>query len=296
MRPFRASNQAPLDSIILMLIVALATGAVIGGILWAIDHFTGFYLVIAFPIFAGFLAGGALTLVIKSGKVRSPLIAGVCAVIAAVVMFGVYHFGSYFAFRNEVRQIILDEGYTLTENELDEIINDEFRMVTGDTGFLGFMKYIAAEGFTISRTTATSSSSGIEIKDTLAWAYWGVEILIAAAIAVSVAAKQAGEPFDEEAGQWYGPVTFIGRTSAKSRKELINALKNGDYETAGGLLTTGEIKGNVLDVGVRRSPDEMAQDIVLVVRQQQGRNLNEIQRGVITPFDLQIIERSIHAV
>jgi hypothetical protein len=296
MRPFRASNQASLDSIILMLIVALATGAVIGGILWAIDYFTGFYLVIAFPIFAGFLAGGALTLVIKSGKVRSPLIAGLCAVVAAGIMFGVYHFGSYLAFRNEVRQMILDEGYTLTEAELDEIINDEFRFVTGDTGFLGFMKYIAAEGFTISRTTATSSSSGIEIKDTLAWVYWGAEILIAAAIAASVAAKQAGEPFDEEAGQWYGPVTSIGRASAKSRKELVSALKNGDYDTAGRLLTTGEIKGNVLDVGVRRSPDEMAQDIVLVVRQQQGRNLNEIQRGVITPFDLQIIERSINAV
>ena len=295
MRSFRASNQAPFGSIILMLIVAVVVGAIVGGILWAIEHFTSFYLVVAFPIFAGFIAGGALTLVIRSGKVRSPLIAGLCGIIAALVMYGVYHYAGYYVtFREQVRQGFIEEGFAPTEDELNQFIDEGLQVEVGDTGFIGYMKYAAQIGFSITRATGSSSSSGIEIKDTIAWVYWGAEILIAAAVAAFTAWKHAAEPFDEATGQWYGPVTSIGRVSLKARKELSSALKNGDYSTAGRLLTTEPIKGNVLDVGVRRSPDDTAQDIVLVVRQQQGRNLNEIQRGVITPFDLQQIERGIN--
>jgi hypothetical protein len=296
MRPFRASNQAPVGSVILMLVVAVVVGAIVGGILWAIEHFTGFYLVLAFPIFAGFIAGGALSVVIKSGKVRSPIIAGLCGIIAGLVMYGVYHYATYYvSYREEWRQFLIEEGFNPTDEELEQIINDWQQEQYGSTGFMAYMNEAAQIGFSITRATASSSSSGIEIKDTFAWVYWGVEILIVAAIAAVTAGKQAGEPFDEATGQWYGPVTSIGRVSLKARKELVSALKNGDYNAAGRLLTTSAIKGNVLDVGVRRSPDNTSQDIVLVVRQQQGRNLNEIQRGVITPFDLQQIQRGIDA-
>jgi hypothetical protein len=295
MRPFRASNQAPFGSVILMLIVAIVVGAIVGGILWAIEHFTSFYLVFAFPIFAGFIAGGALSVVIRSGKVRSPLIAGLCGIIAGVVMYGVYHYATYYvSYPEDWRQFLIDEGYTPADDtELRQIIADWQLEQYGSTGFIPYMNEAAEIGFSISRATGSSSSSGIDIQGNIAWVYWGVEILIAAAIAAFTAGKQAGEPFDEETGQWYGPVESIGRVSLKARKELNNALKNGDYNTAGRMLSTGQIKGNVLDVGVRRSPDTAAQDIILVVRQQSGRNMNEVQRGVITPFDLQQIERGI---
>jgi hypothetical protein len=211
-------------------------------------------------------------------------------------MYGVYHYTAYyFTFREQVRQVIMESGYEPTDEELDGFINDELQFQVGDTGFIGYMKYAAQTGFSITRATGSSSSSGIEIKDTFAWVYWGVEILIAAAAAAVTAGKQAAEPFDEETGQWYGPVTSIGRVPLKARKELVSALKNGDFDTAGRMLTTDDIKGNLLDVGVRRSPDDMSQDIVLIVRQQQGRNMNEIQRGVITPFDLQRLERGVDA-
>lgn len=294
MRPFRASNQAPMNSVILMLIVAVVVGAIVGGILWAVEHFTRFYLVVAFPIFAGFIAGGALTWVIRSGKVRSPMLAGLCGVVAALVIYGVYHYASYYvSYTEDWREFLIEQGYTpADDNELRQIIAEWQLEQYGSTGFLPYMNEAAEIGFSISRATS-SSSGGIEIQGTIAWIYWGVEILIAAIVAASTAGKQAGEPFDEETGQWYGPVESIGKASVKARKELSSALNNGDYSTAGRLLTRGEIKGNLLDIGVRRSPDSTAQDIVLVVRQQQGRNISEIQRGVITPFDLQQLERGI---
>lgn len=295
MRAYRASNEAPFVSVILLLIVAVIAGAVIGGILWGVEHFTNFYLIVAFPIFAGFLAGLALAFVVKVGKIRSPIIAIFAGLVAALVMYGVYHFASYYiTFRGQVQEVAVEQQLDLTDAEIDAFINEQLELEFGSSGFIGYMQLAAREGFSITRATSSSSSGGLEISGAGVWIYWGVEILLAAALAASAASSQAGEPFDENVGQWYGPLTVIAKGSPKVRKEMVDALNGGDYETAGRLLGQNP-DGASLDVGVRRSPDAASQDIMLVVREQNGRNTTEIQKGLVDPTELQRFTRALEA-
>ena len=56
MRKYRASNRVPFVGFLLLLLIAVLGGAVLGGILWAVDDLAHFYLVIVFPLFAGAIA------------------------------------------------------------------------------------------------------------------------------------------------------------------------------------------------------------------------------------------------
>ena len=84
--------------------------------------------------------------------------------------------------------------------------------------------------------------SGIELKDNVLLVYWGVELLLVALGVAIAAGRAAGGPFDEMNGMWYGPLSVFAATTTKSRKELVNSLKKGDFAKAGSLLTTQDIK------------------------------------------------------
>ncbi len=297
MRKYRPSNHTPIGSLILLLLLGIISAGALGGILWAVDNYLSFYLVIAFPLLAGAIAGGLLVLGVRSGKVRSPLIAALIGLLTGVLIFGVYHFATYYVtFRGAVRDVyVQDIGEAPSEAELDKYINTGLQRNTDDTGFSGYLKFAAQQGLTISKST---SSSDIDLKDEWVFVYWGAEILLAGIIAAVLASGEAKQPFDEDTNAWYGAPTTLALATLKARKALDKALKEGDYQTAGSLLTVNNIRYPRNEVMLRRSPAASGslaqQDVYLSVNfvQRKGRSVVK-KAGLISASELDLIKRSI---
>ncbi len=96
MRKYQPSNRVPFGSFILLALLAIVGSAVVGGILWALDAYAHFYLVIVYPLIAGGIVGGVLVLGVRVGKVRSPFIAMLIGLVCGVLIYGVYHYASYY--------------------------------------------------------------------------------------------------------------------------------------------------------------------------------------------------------
>ncbi|MEP7291925.1 MAG: hypothetical protein ABI835_09080 [Chloroflexota bacterium] len=302
MQKYRASNRVPFLSFILLVLVGLISAIGVGLLLWAVETYLNIYLIIAFPIIAGAIVGGALLLVVKAGKVRSPVIAGLIGLLAGALMYGVYHFaGYYITFRSEARTAYIENsGRTPTDAQLDDDLNDILQDEVGATGFLGYLQLSAREGFSITRGVgSSSSSSGVDLSGTGVWIFWGVELLIAAGLGAAIPARAAGEPFDEEANTWYGKPTLIGTGNAKARKAVGQALENGDFQGAGVLLTAQNIKYPRTEVTVRRSPiaSGLPQDAYLTVSYAQRKGRNSAQSsGIVSPTELEWLTRSMQGV
>ncbi len=297
MQKYRASNRFSFNGFILLMVLAMISAAALGGILFAVDYYLHFYLVLVFPMAAGAIAGGLLTRGVYTAKVRSPLVAGIVGLLCGVLMFGVYHAASYYVgFRTDMRAAYVENaGKEPTDaqfnTELDALLKDE----VGDTGIMGYFKLMAKEGINITSTSSSSSRTPMELKDNLAWGYWVAEILLAGLFAAFIAGRAAGEPFNEDAGEWYGPAMRFASATGKSRKELINALKDGNFQQAGSLLTQQDIKYPRLDVNVRRSKDGgTSQDtyVQVMYSQRRGRS-NAVKSGMVSPSEFESIQRGM---
>lgn len=296
MQKYRASNRMSFGGLILLLVLAVISAAALGGILFAVDYYVHFYLVLMFPMFAGAIAGGLLTRGVYSAKVRSPIVAWLVGLICGVLMFGVYHFASYYVgFRTDMRKAYVENvGQEPTDAEFDEVLDLLLKDEVGDVGIMGYLKLTAKEGMSITRT-ASSTSSAIDLQDEWVWVYWGVEILLAGLFAAFIAGRAAGEPFNEDSNEWYGPATFFATAPGKSRKDVVNAFKDGNFQQAGMLLTQQDIKYPRIDVNLRRSKDgSSSQDtfIQLLYSQRRGRS-SGLKSGMISSSDFESLQRGM---
>jgi len=297
MQKYRASGRMSFGGFILLLVLAIISAAALGGLMFAIDNYVHFYLVLMFPMFAGAIAGGLLTRGVYSAKVRSPIVAGIVGLLCGVLMYGVFHAASYYVgFRNSVRDNYAEQsGKTLSDADLDKFINTNLQKEVGDTGILGYLKYSAQEGLSITDTSPATRTTPVELKGNVVWGYWGLEILLAGLFAAFIAGRAAGEPFDEDANEWYGPAVLFATTTAKSRKDLVNALKDGNFQQAGMLLSQQDIKYPRIDLNIRRSKNGgSSQDtfIQLAYRQRSNRS-NTIRTGVVSSSEFESIKRGM---
>ncbi len=298
MQKYRASNRISFGGFILLLLLAVIGAAAMGGILFALDYYLHFYLILIFPMFAGGIAGGLLARGVYSAKVRSPILAGLVGLICGILMYGVYHVASYYVgFRGDFRSAYVeDTKKTLSDSDLDRILNATLQKEVGDTGIMGYLKLTAKEGITITSTSSyASTSKGETLKDNLVWVYYGVEILLAGLFAAFIAGRAAGEPFDEDAGEWYGPPLLFASTDKKSRKDLVNALKDGNFQQAGTLLTQAEIKYPRVNMNIRRTKNaSSSQDVfVQLTYNTRSNRPSNLKSGVISASEFESIKRGM---
>jgi hypothetical protein len=220
---YRPSGRIPFGGLIGLILATIIGSLVIGGLVFAVSHLI--YLIVLFPIIMGALGGGLLALVVKSGKVRSPIIAGLFGLILGVGIIGVYRFAEYYIdFRNEVTAVVREEGGDdISQEEIDQFIDETLEAEVGSPGFIGYIRYSATLGTTITRT-----SSEVTLDENATWVYWGVELLIVALFCAGLAFNAARQPFNEDVGEWYPDPFYVGTINWKSRKEFLDEVKNGD--------------------------------------------------------------------
>jgi hypothetical protein len=221
---YRPSGRIPFGGLIGLILATIIGSLVIGGLVFAVSHVI--YLIVLFPFVMGALGGGLLSLVVKSSKVRSPFIAGLFGLILGVGIIGVNRFAEYYIdFRNEVTSVVRaeDGGEDVSQEEIDQFIDEVLEEEVGSSGFIGYIKYSATLGTTISRT-----SSEVTLDENATWVYWGVELLIVALFCAGLAFNSARQPFNEDVGEWYPDPFYVGTINWKSRKNFLDQVKNGD--------------------------------------------------------------------
>lgn len=298
MRKYQPSGAAPISGLILMLIATIAVGVAAGLALFAVDFYIKFYLVLAFPIIGAFLVGGLLLVIVRASRIRNPLLAGLIAGLGGLIMMGTYHFASYFiGFRSDVRTFIEEEvGEPISDADLDEFLSEILQDEVGQDGFVGYLQLTAREGISITRATSTSDTGGLELKDGLVWGYWGLELLIAIGVAWGMASKQARDPFDESAESWYGKSEYMGTVDWKSRNAFKDALKKGDFQGAGALLTSANLKYPRADIRLRRSPNPSAADVYLEYHEATAKGRSALrQSGMVSSGELALMSQAMNA-
>jgi hypothetical protein len=293
MKPYRPSGIVPIPGLLTLLLVTAIAGLIVGGLLWFSDNRIGFYLIILFPIIAGYIVGTAGCRGIRIGKIRNPLVAGLIGVLGAVLVGGVYHYLGYeLSFKEEVRQALIRQSPTasFSTEDVQKFTNEFVRSQVNDTGFVGFLKLEAKEGITITRS---SSSSGIALKDALAWGYFVFEILIIAVLAAIMMSKAAREPFDERANTWFRDAMYLGGAEGDDGANLVSALKSGAFEQAGRLVRpeSAELGAPRVELHARLSPDANASEAVLEVKSVTANKKNEesmrtLMVGMVTREEL----------
>ncbi len=297
MRTYRASGKAPVTGFILLLLLTVIAGVGVGLLLFAIDWYLQFYLVLVFPLIAGILVGGILGLGVKVGRVRSAVIAGLFGLIAGLLTIGTYHFATYYiGFRGEARTALAEEGETPSEADVDAFTDLVLEDEVGEGGFMGYMRLAAREGITITRTASSSTSGGTTFAGDATWIYWGVELLIVVIAAIVAAAGPARQPFDEEAGRWYEKAEWIANGYWQSQKELKQALTAGDYRKVGSLLTPHDLRYPRMELHIRRSPDDGAPDVMVLLQSMQQRNRSStLVSGLVSLRELEQIKSAMSA-
>jgi hypothetical protein len=298
MREYKASGAAPLPGILVALALTLIGAVLMGGVLYAVDHYLRFYLIVLFPGIAGGVAGAMLAAGVRSGKLRNGAITALIALVGAVVLLGTYHFAAYeFALKDEVRQFLTSQNASATPQAVASATDEFLRSETGTGGFLGFLQLEAKQGISITRSSS-SSGSGLELKGVWYWVYAGVEFAVVFFLIYALGSGAANEPFNERNQQWFGVGKTVLNAPLEAAPGIIAALQANDLETAGAHLQRDPVPLPRVELSVRQTqtPDP---DNVFVTFQsvaQNGKNevRNAIKSGLITQAELErLISRAV---
>ncbi len=292
MKPYHPSGHIPFGGLVGVLLATMIGSLVIGGLVFAVSHLI--YLVILFPFMMGALGGAILTLAVKRGKVRSPIFAGLFGLVIGVGIVGVNRFAEYeIDFHNQARDAILDEaGGDIPQDQVDEFIDAVLEDETGSPGFIGYLKYSAQQGTTLSRSTG---SSELTLDETGTWVYWGIELLIVMGLSAGMAFKTARQPFNEEADDWYPTGEWIGSVDWKQRKEFYRLLKEGDTLSAFKMVTGTKLSAPRVDIQIQRIPVAPQSNMVLNVKETRLNRKREVtadkMKGLLSPTEFSTLSR-----
>jgi hypothetical protein len=297
MKKYRASGRVPFGGLILLILGAIIGSLLVGGLVFGVSHLI--YLIVFFPLFMGFIGGGILAWTVKRGKVRSPILAGLFGLIMGVAIIGVYRFAEYYVdFRNEVTSSVRESGgQDVSQQDIDEFIDKTLEKETGSSGFIGYLKYSASLGMTITPTSPSSSSSPMELDERGTIIYSIIELLAVALICAGVAFAAARQPFNEEADEWYPVPRYVGRVDWKSRKEFYKLIKAGDIRGAFKMVSNTPVSGHRVDVVAQYTPSVPQSDVILTVKETRINRKRQTSgtkmRGVVSAQEFADLTRMI---
>jgi hypothetical protein len=296
MREYKSSGIAPFPGILMALVYGLIAAVLVGGILFAIDHFIGFYLIILFPAVAGFIVGFVLSMGVTAGKIRNAGVAFLIGTVCGLATMGVYHFLDYqIGFKNDIRNAISQPNVSVSDQDEQVAENAFLTQEVKQTGFMGFLNYQATQGITITRS---SSRNGLTLTNGWAWGYFGIEVLIVAIIAGGIAFGTASDPFDERSNAWYGNPVHVLSASPVHAEALQAALQNGSFAEAGQLLTRDALVAPKLDLTARSTADGHPESIILELNsvsldKKNNPTSTKMVSGMVTQAELEQIMAAV---
>lgn len=208
--------------------VAGITAAAIGSL---------FYVAVIFPVVLGFVGGFLLTAAIQMATIRNKSQMIFIALVISTTMYGMYHYGRYFALQV---QASLEIFPTLTQATNEKnlkvakiIIDDALEDETGYSGFPGYMLFKAKEGVSIGRFY---SSSRLNLGPTLTWMYWILEFGIILWLTMVIGRKEMLVPVCDACGNTYGREKHLGGVVGQKESLLLDLVRRKDFAELGTIL------------------------------------------------------------
>ncbi|MEM6448523.1 MAG: hypothetical protein AAF704_18450 [Cyanobacteria bacterium P01_D01_bin.123] len=227
-------------------------------------------------------------------------------VLTGASIYGSMHLIDYVRFQrqvaNEFREFYaaeLEREIAQNERTEEQILRDATESLlleqTGQTGFLGYLKYSAQQGMSLS----SGGSGGLPVGGVFMWVYWALELGVVFGISGLGGLGAAREPFNEKKNEWYGTPTRVGNVPDEVSQQFIELLDKDNYEDAGKLVTLSEsISVPSIEVYLHQASDDWMDDSILDLSNTSfGRN-QEIQRerfllGSLTRAQWQKFDRAI---
>jgi hypothetical protein len=274
---YASSNLIPLTGLLALLIAAVLGGLVLGAITYLISQ--AVYLIILFPLGMG--AGGGMVVAwgVYRGKVRSPMVALGFGILAAMIVYGTYRYADYrYGFRGDLRDEIEDAfGERVSDTELRLLEEQFLQSEVGETGFIGYTKLYAREGFSI--FSGSNEEGGITLKGNVAYLYWVVELLIAGGVAYETTRGGARRPFSEHTNEWFGKPSYLATVPPGNVYDVIDLLDQGNTAALDGRLTE-QVGFPRTELALRTCSSASAPQYLAMDRITLGRN-NRIRRSTI---------------
>lgn len=183
---------------ILSLLLAAVVAVGVGYGLFFLDT-NGFYLIFVMAILVGAVVGFFVSLPMAGKQVATAPLA-IIGILAALGTMGVYWYLQYDAYQNGIVEEVQRRRPSLTTEEALAVISDMQQEQFGSSGFQAFLAEYADVGFGVG--DVGSSSTDMQIQGNIAYGYWGLELIIAAGIAVlTIARRGENKLFQRIGGQ-----------------------------------------------------------------------------------------------
>jgi len=290
MRAHRNTGVASPVGLVLAVIIGIILAVIVGLISFAFSTFV-VYLVPMHALFAALVIAGVSILIMRIGKVRSILLAIVLGALLGALAYAVSHAAEYgYAVYQEAQNYAgkdadLLANLAIAQRDIDRLLQRQ----TGQTGVIGYVLLSAELGMNISRFGLSNSSGVIELDRNATLIYFGFELLAAIVGGVLGAVSVARQPFHSRRKRWMRDSDYrdFGTVDLRSRDTFMNALKQADYQHAGGLIMAGNSTG-LVRVSAMRLGDALADDVLLRVTEPSGRTVRHTY-GVLSASEFQLL-------
>lgn len=205
-QPYAPDGSAPPLGLGLTLGGGLVAAVVVGSLIGIIGQWL--YLVLLFPLMIGFALGGIGMGLIKVGKLRNPLLAGVAATLIGVMAMGTIHY----------------VNYQLTLNELAKRFPIGRDNLENQMSFFRYIDLTAVDGVTLTSTHDAQGKGGMNLGYTGSYIYWLVEVIMVAAVAWVMMQKAAAAPFCVSCNAWKNdrPLAMVTVPTERMATQAVN--------------------------------------------------------------------------
>ena len=238
---YRSEGKINARAIVSAMVLGTMTAIAVAFLVWAWELSPIPTLVILTPLIQGFVIGTVLAVLIGRLKLRHPKLMATVGFACGLASVGLIHYAHYLHFLDEIDTTIKTEVQAddnLLPEKKQEILanlakgsNEMANLVlldnTGHGGFVGSMMLRAQQGVEIKSAHVT----GVGM-----WILWGIEALMVAGVATSMAYKRASIPYCEDCSAWcektMSPVVLAG----ESTDAFAEALRADDHQGIAALI------------------------------------------------------------
>lgn len=213
------------------LIFSTFAAFVVGLIFGVVGYFI--YLIFVFPIIMGVVGGRIVTKNANYTKPRSLNFVIFTSVLAAIALYGGFHYGRYVVF---MASLIFQLSGDFSDKSIEAgkvfaayALGEE----TGYSGLIGYILYKAQQGVSIGRIF---SSNRLNLGPLFTWFYWLVEFGVIGFITINTGKQILKKPFCEHCNSWYAGKTHIGGVHINKETEVLNLIGQKDFRGVGTIL------------------------------------------------------------
>jgi hypothetical protein len=235
--PYRPDGGFAVSGMGMLISALVLLGAALGFVAHWVSQW--FYLILLFPVGIGLALGAVGHRMVKTGRVRNPLLGGLAGFLGGVLAMTMMHYFDYDKARKvvessdpmfvKVAKMPADERAEFFR--MQDIAGEDQegleRAVAAYNSFPKYMDLQAREGVQLKKATS-SSDKGLNLGYYGSYIYWIIEILIVAGITFGMVKGATAEPYCRPCDQWKTPdVLGFFRGDAGSAASAVAA---GDLE------------------------------------------------------------------